>query len=86
MIARDKPLAHGNEIVVKYYPIARNWSRKIKPHLADPAVQKVLVRDFNRFTFGRWGREFKQGMTPHEFESWTGGAIIADACRSSGIT
>jgi hypothetical protein len=54
---------------MRYYDVVRNWGRKIKPHLSDPEVQAVLVRDFNRFTFGRWGREFKAGMKPRDFES-----------------
>jgi hypothetical protein len=54
---------------MKYYPIQKNWSRKIKPHLQDETLNKILVRDFNRYTFGRWEREFKPGMKPTEFES-----------------
>ena len=53
----------------RYYPIVRNWSRKIKPHLADKEAQRLLVRDFNRFTFGRWEKPFLPGMKPFEFES-----------------
>lgn len=53
----------------QYYPIAKRWSRKIKPHLTDAEAQRLLVRDFNKFTFGRWGKPFLPGMTPHEFES-----------------
>lgn len=56
-------------MAIRYYPIARNWSRKIKPHLADAEAQRLLVRDFNKFTFGRWEREFLPGMMPHDFES-----------------
>lgn len=56
-------------MAIRYYPIARNWSRKIKPHLADKKVQRILVRDFNKYTFGRWERPFLPGMTPHDFES-----------------
>jgi hypothetical protein len=53
---------------MQYYDIQRHW-RRIRPHLADPKVAEVLVRDFNKFTFGRWGHEFLPGMVPHEFES-----------------
>ena len=53
---------------MKYYPIVKNWSRKIKPHLVNGMVQMVLVGDFNRFTYGRWHDEFKPGMKPTEFE------------------
>src|SRR5262249_52500724 len=60
---------------MRYYPIARRWTKRIAPHLEDPAVQKVLVRDLNKFTWGRRRKKFLPGMTPHEFEScdwWLG--------------
>lgn len=53
---------------MQYYPITRNW-RKIKPHLLDKEAQRLLVRDFNKFTFGRWEQKFERGMKPREFES-----------------
>lgn len=53
---------------MKYYPISKKWA-KIKPHIENKKVQEVLVRDFNRFTFGRWGETFKPGMKPFDFES-----------------
>lgn len=53
---------------MKYYSFVKNW-RKIKPLLSDETVQGVLVRDFNRFTFGRWRERFLRGMLPCEFES-----------------
>jgi hypothetical protein len=59
----------SNSQLMRYYPVAKNWSRKIKPHLNDPRVQTALVRDFNRFTFGRWGKPFLAGMRPTDFES-----------------
>lgn len=51
-----------------YFPIVRNWYR-IKPLIENEVVQKVLVRDFNKYTYGRWEKEFKKGMMPHDFES-----------------
>lgn len=53
---------------MKYFPIQKKWA-KIKPFINDKEVQKVLVRDFNKFTYGRWHQEFKAGMKPTEFES-----------------
>lgn len=53
---------------MRYYPIQKRW-QKIKPHIQNKEVQRLLVRDFNKYTFGRWKKEFKKGMTPHEFES-----------------
>ena len=60
---------------MKYYPLSRNWARKIQPHLGDPELNEVLVRDFNKFTFGRWEMPFKEGMMPPEFKScdWDAG-------------
>jgi hypothetical protein len=54
---------------MRYYDLKRHWTRKIEPHLADPRVSNVLVRDFNKFTFGRWNTPFTHGQYPHEFES-----------------
>jgi hypothetical protein len=54
---------------IHYFDIQRHWTRRIVPHLADPEFNRVLVRDFNRYTFGRWGELFKPGMYPDEFES-----------------
>jgi hypothetical protein len=59
---------------MKYYDLKRQWPR-VRPHLSDPKVASVLVRDFHKFTYGRWGRRFLLGMRPHEFESrdwWCG--------------
>lgn len=53
---------------MRYYDIQRNW-RRIRPHLANPKVAEALVRDFNKFTFGRWKQKFLPGMVPAEFES-----------------
>jgi hypothetical protein len=52
-----------------YYPIQKNWSRRIKPHLTNKRVQATLVRDFNKYTYGRWRQRFLPGMRPTEFES-----------------
>ena len=51
-----------------YYPVQKNW-RKIKPHLGNADVQVALVRDFGKYTMGRWEKEFLPGMTPTEWES-----------------
>ena len=49
-----------------YYDPVKNWHR-IRPHLAE--VEHVLVRDFNKFTWGRSRKKFQPGQLPHEFES-----------------
>ena len=54
---------------MQYYDLKRNW-RRVRPHLSDPKVSDTLVRDFNKFTCGRWQQEFLLGMVPHQFESY----------------
>lgn len=53
---------------MKYYPFVKNWA-KIKPHLEDELFLKILTRDFNKYTSGRWKKAFKKGMKPFDFES-----------------
>lgn len=53
---------------MKYYPIQKNW-KKIKRLIETKQVQDILIKDFNKYTFGRWNKLFEPGMTPHEFES-----------------
>jgi hypothetical protein len=54
---------------LRYYDLKRNWTKKIVPHLTDPRLNKILVRDFNKFTFGTWAKTFKAGQFPDEFEN-----------------
>lgn len=54
---------------IRYYDLARHWTRRIMPHLGDKELNAILVRDFNRFTFGRWNKPFLPGMLPEQFES-----------------
>lgn len=54
---------------MRYYDFRRHWTKKIEPHLSDPEVSSVLIRDMNKFTIGRWGKEFLPGDTPHKWES-----------------
>jgi hypothetical protein len=42
---------------------------RFPPHLTYPQVADTLVRDFNRFTWGRWRQRFTHDHTPFEFES-----------------
>src|SRR5947208_3206055 len=53
---------------IRYYDPVRNW-RKLKPYLDVPDLNHVLVNDFNKFTFGRWRKPFRQGEYPCDFES-----------------
>lgn len=54
---------------MKYYDLSRNWTKKIAPHLDDEELNDILVRDFNKFTFGRWRKRFIHGQYPRDFES-----------------
>ena len=54
---------------MRYYDLSRNWTRKIMPHLGDGELNEILVRDFNRFTHGRWGQRFGPGEFPRDYET-----------------
>ncbi len=54
---------------MRYYDVSRHWTRRIEPHLADEQLNTILARDFNRYTFGRWGQRFTRGRCPLEFAS-----------------
>jgi hypothetical protein len=54
---------------MRYYDVKRHWIKRIEPHLADEELNEVLVRDFNRYTMGRWNQPFTKGQYPEEFES-----------------
>jgi hypothetical protein len=40
------------EQVMQFYDAIKNW-RRIKPHLADAEFNRILVEDFNKYTYGR---------------------------------
>jgi hypothetical protein len=54
---------------MRYYDLQRHWTRRIEPHLSNSKLNAVLVRDFNKYTFGRWGKRFEPGQFPRDFES-----------------
>ena len=47
-----------------YFDLPRYWTRDIVPHLSDKKLNKILVRDFNKYTMGRWGKQFAHGDYP----------------------
>lgn len=53
---------------MEYYPVVKKW-RNVKEHINNAGVQRVLVQDFNKFTYGRWRKRFRHGMYPADFES-----------------
>jgi hypothetical protein len=56
-------------VTVRYYDVARHWTKRIEPHLKDDVLNKILVRDFNDYTQGRWGEVFYPGTYPENIES-----------------
>jgi hypothetical protein len=58
----------AKQTVFRYYDLKRNW-RKVEPHLSNAHLNDVLVTEFNKYTFGRWGETFKHGEYPRDYES-----------------
>jgi hypothetical protein len=54
---------------MRYYDLSRNWTRKIMPHLGEKKLNEILVRDFNKFTYGRWQQRFGRGEFPRDYET-----------------
>ncbi len=52
----------GRGAALRYFPVRENW-RRIRPHLADPRLQRVLARDMARFS-----PRFRPGMKPFEVD------------------
>lgn len=53
---------------VHYYDLKRHWSRRIAPHLDDRELNKILVREFNKYMTGLCGRRFLPGMLPEDID------------------
>jgi hypothetical protein len=62
------PSASSQSKTMRYYDLKKNW-RRVKPHLEDKKLNNILVRDFNKFTTGRWRRPFVHGDLPSDFET-----------------
>lgn len=54
---------------MNFYPIVKNWGKKIRPHLDNPYLQSMLIYDFNKYTVGCWGTRFRRGQLPGDLES-----------------
>ena len=50
-----------------YYDLKANWHR-VEPHLGDEQLNALLVRNSNFYTMGLWGKRFRSGQLPLEFE------------------
>ena len=48
---------------MRYYDVMKNW-RKVRRHVDHPDLQRVLVRDMDRYTRGALGKRFLPGMRP----------------------
>jgi hypothetical protein len=62
-------IAHPEIESMKFYPVAKDWSKKISPHLDNPVLQRVLAWNFNKYTVGCWGKRFRRGDYPGDFDS-----------------
>lgn len=62
---RSQPRPEG----LRYYDVNRHWTKRIEPHLGDEELNAVLLRDFDKYTMGRWGVPFCVGDAPRDFES-----------------
>jgi hypothetical protein len=40
-----------HETALRYYDVRRRWKR-VEPHLADEELNRILRRDFGRYTIG----------------------------------
>jgi hypothetical protein len=69
---------------MRYYDVPRKGGR-IEPHLADEGLNAVLARDFDKFTFGRWGRPFARGQCPATSRAATGTRATGAPSPSSGV-
>ena len=49
-----------------YYDLEKNW-RRVCQHVRK--ARPRLVRDFNKYTMGRWGARFPEDAVPADFES-----------------
>ena len=56
LVPSNQPASKG----MKYYDLTKNW-HCVRPHLGDKKLNDILVRDFNKFTFGRWKQKFTHG-------------------------
>ena len=62
------PSASSQSKTLRYYDLKNNW-RRVKTHLEDKKLNNILVRDFNKFTTGRWSKPFVHGDLPSDFET-----------------
>jgi hypothetical protein len=53
---------------MRYFCLKKNW-RRVKRHLDNPDLNALLVREMNKYTFGRWLDPFKLGDYPADHDS-----------------
>jgi len=67
-LAGDNARLDGASAWTRYYDVEGCWSKKLEPHLSDKRLNAILVRDFGKFTRGRWNLDFRPGDLPRDFE------------------
>ena len=53
---------------MRYYPIQRNWSKKVVQHLGDEELNNVLLSDLRKYTTVCSGRPFERGDFLSDFD------------------
>ena len=53
---------------LRYFDLARHWTRRVEPHLGDKKLNDLLRHDFGLYTERWMGRVFKRGQFPRDFE------------------
>jgi hypothetical protein len=56
-------------VSMRYYKLTKNWP-KIRPHLADEKLNRIIRRDFEKFVRGRWDKEMLAEQFPGDFAFW----------------
>jgi hypothetical protein len=57
---------------MQYYPIQRRW-RRIRPHLEDPELQRILARDMRKIS-----ARYRPGMKPVELDTAATGGTYSE--------
>ena len=52
---------------IHYFDFKRHWTKRIQPNLSDAEYNRVLIRDFGKWT-GQWNKPFGPGMYPEAFD------------------
>jgi hypothetical protein len=53
---------------VRYYDLKHHWTKRIVPHLEDRDLNRILVRELNKYRTGLYGKRFMPGMLPEDID------------------